>query len=227
MKTICAHRMINGMSRELPADVLSLILITDRNLCKRPLWETVKSALKGGVKSVQLREKGLATRELYTLANELRKMTADFGAGLFINDRVDIALAADADGVHLGWQSLPVPVARGLLGVKKLIGVSTHNRREALQAWKDGADYITFGPVFHTPSKAGILDPVGVEALRGLKDEVHVPIAALGGINEGNVAAVLESGVEGIAVISSILSADDAEKASRGLFDIILKHRHS
>ena len=215
------------MSCELPADVLSLILITDRTLCKRPLLETVASALKGGVKAVQLREKGLSTRELYTMANELRKMTADFGAGLFINDRVDIALAADADGVHLGWQSLPVPVVRGLLGVKKLIGVSTHNRQEALQAWKDGADYITFGPVFYTPSKAGILDPVGVEALRGLKDEVHAPIVALGGINEGNLEAVLESGVEGIAVISSILSADDAEKASRGLFGIILKHRHS
>ncbi|MBI5306769.1 MAG: thiamine phosphate synthase [Planctomycetes bacterium] len=213
------------MSCKLPADVLSLILITDRNLCKRPLLETVALALKGGVKAVQLREKGLATRELYTLANELRKMTSDFGAGLFINDRVDIALAVDADGVHLGWQSLPVPVARGLLGVKKLIGISTHNRQEALQARNNGADYITFGPVFYTPSKAGILTPVGVEALRRLKDEIRLPIVALGGINEGNVEAVLESGVEGIAVISSILSADDAEKASRGLFDKIMKHR--
>lgn len=213
------------MISERTADRLSLILITDRTLCKRPFLETVKSALKGGVKAVQLREKGLATRELYALANELRKMTSDFGAGLFINDRVDIALAADADGVHLGWQSMPVPVVRGLLGVKKLIGVSTHNRREALLAWNDGADYVTFGPVFHTPSKAGILDPVGVEELRGLKDEVHTPIVALGGIHEGNVETVLDSGVEGIAVISSILSADDAEKASRGLFDKILKHR--
>ena len=213
------------MSCELPVDVLSLILITDRNLCKRPLLETVALALKGGVKAVQLREKGLATRELYTLANELRKMTSDFGAGLFINDRVDIALAVDADGVHLGWQSLPVPVVQGLLGVKKLIGVSTHNRQEALQALNDGADYIMFGPVFYTPSKAGILDPVGVEEVRRLKDEIHAPIVALGGINEGNVEAVLDSGVEGIAVISSILSADDAEKASWGLFDKIMKHR--
>ena len=213
------------MISERPADILSLILITDRTLCKRPLLETVKSALKGGVKAVQLREKGLATRELYTLANELRKMTSDFGAGLFINVRVDIALAVDADGVHLGWQSMPVSVVRGLLGVKKLIGVSTHNRLEALQAWNDGADYITFGPVFYTPSKVGLLDPVGVDALRGLKDEVHAPIVALGGIHERNVEAVLESGVEGIAVISSILSADDAEKASRGLFDKIMKHR--
>lgn len=208
---------------KLPAALLSLILITDRNLCKRPFLETVASALKGGVKAVQLREKGLPTSELYSLASELRKMTLGFGAGLFINDRVDIALAVDADGVHLGWQSLPVPTVRGLLGVKKLIGVSTHNRREALQAWKDGADYITFGPIFYTPSKAGILDPVGVEVLRGVKDEVRVPVVALGGIREGNVDDVLESGVEGVAVISSILSADDAEKASRGLFDKIRK----
>ena len=106
------------MRCERPADVLSLMLITDRNLCKRPLLETVTSALKGGVKAVQLREKGLATRELYTLAKELRKMTSDFGAGLLINDRVDIALAVDADGVHLGWQSLPVPVVRGCWALK-------------------------------------------------------------------------------------------------------------
>lgn len=213
------------MRCDRPTDVLSLMLITDRNLCKRPLLETVASALKGGVKAVQLREKGIATRDLHTLAKELRKMTSDFGAGLLINDRVDIALAVDADGVHLGWQSLPVSAARGLLGVKKLIGVSTHNRQEALQARNDGADYITFGPVFYTPSKAGILDPVGVEEIRKLKDEFLLPIVALGGIHEGNVETVLDSGVEGIAVISSILGADDAEKASKGLLDKIMKHR--
>jgi len=213
------------MRCERPVNVHSLMLITDRNLCKRPFLETVASALRGGVKSVQLREKGLATCELYTLANELRKLTSDFGAELFINDRVDIALAVSADGVHLGWQSLPVPVVRGLLGVKKFIGVSTHNRQEALQARDDGADYVTFGPVFYTPSKADILVPVGIEALRKLKDEIHLPIVALGGINEGNVETVLNSGVEGIAVISSILGADDAEKASKGLLYKIMKHQ--
>ena len=111
---------------------LFFTLITDRNLCKQPLIDTIRSALKGGVKTVQLREKGLAMNDLYSLACELRKITSDFKANLIINDRVDIALAVDADGVHLGWQSLPFGVVRELLGFEKLIGVSTHNRQEAI-----------------------------------------------------------------------------------------------
>ena len=136
------------MLKEQLINNLSLILITDRNHCKQPLIDTIRSALKGGVKTVQLREKGLATHELYSLACELRKITSDFKANFIVNDRVDIALAVEADGVHLGWQSLPSGIVRKLLGFEKLIGVSTHNRQEALQAQDNGADYITFGPIF-------------------------------------------------------------------------------
>lgn len=201
---------------------LFFTLITDRNQCKRPLLKTIESALKGGVKTVQLREKGLATRDLYSLACELRKITSDFKANFIVNDRVDIALAVEADGVHLGWQSLPFPVVRRLVGSERLIGVSTHNRQEALQAQSGGADYVTFGPVFDTPSKAGLLNPTGVEEIQRLKKEIHIPIVALGGINERNVEAVLDEGTDGIAVISSIMQSDDPEKAARCLCNKIV-----
>ncbi len=205
-----------------PRGDLSLVLITDRNLCKQPFLNAVKLALNGGIKTVQLREKGLTTHELYSLACELRKVTSDFKANLIVNDRVDIALAAEADGVHLGWQSLPFPVVRSLIGSERLIGISTHNRQEALQAQNDGADYITFGPIFDTPSKAGLLKPTGVGEIQKLKKEIHIPIVAVGGINEKNVEAVLDGGTDGIAVISCIMQADNPEDAARCLYNKIV-----
>lgn len=201
---------------------LFFTLITDRNHCKQPFIDTISLALKGGVKTVQLREKGLATSELYSLANELRRMTLNFKANLIINDRVDVALAVEADGVHLGWQSLPFPVVRRLVGSERLIGVSTHNRQEALQAQEYGADYITFGPIFDTPSKAGLLKPTGVEEIQKLKKEINIPVVALGGINGENVEAVLNGGADGIAVISSIMQADNPEGAAKCLFNKII-----
>ena len=203
-------------------DNLSLVLITDRNQCKQPFIDTIRFALKGGVKTVQLREKGLATHELYSLACELRKITSDFKANFIVNDRVDIALAVKADGVHLGWQSLPFGIVRKLLGFEKLIGISTHNRQEALQAQEYGANYLTFGPIFDTPSKAGLLKPVGVEEIQKLKNEIDLPIVALGGINWKNVESVLKGGADGIAVISSIMQADDPEDAARCLCNKIV-----
>ncbi|MCR4320344.1 MAG: thiamine phosphate synthase [Candidatus Brocadiaceae bacterium] len=210
------------MIKKAAVSNLRLMLITDRNLRKRQFLDTIRQALKGGVTTVQLREKGLATQELYSLACELRKITSDFKANLIINDRVDIALAVEADGVHLGWQSLPFPVVRRLVGSERLIGVSTHNRQEALQAQSCGADYITFGPVFDTPSKAGLLKPVGVEEIQKLKKEINIPLVAVGGINERNVEAVLDGGADGIAVISSIMQADKPEDAARCLCNKIV-----
>lgn len=195
-------------------DKLSLVLITDRSLCKLPFLDTIKQSLKSGVRTVQLREKGLTTHELYSLANELKGITLDFEANLIINDRVDIALAVEADGVHLGWQSLPFSIVRRLLGAEKLIGISTHNRKEALRAQNFGADYITFGPIYNTPSKVGLLEPTGPSEIRNLKREIKIPIIALGGINEDNVDNVLDNRADGIAVISSIMNADNPERVA-------------
>ncbi|MGE5809682.1 MAG: thiamine phosphate synthase [Nitrospirota bacterium] len=191
-----------------------LYLITDRKQTRMPLPDAVRLALKGGVRAVQLREKDLPIRELLALALELRMLTGEFGAKLFINDRVDVAVAVEADGVHLGHQSMPPEAVRKIVGRKMLIGVSTHNREEALSAEKNGADFITFGPIFPTPSKMKYGAPVGTDSVVELKKNVHVPVFGLGGIKTENVREVLKAGTDGVAMISAIFAAEDIQKAA-------------
>jgi thiamine-phosphate pyrophosphorylase len=191
-----------------------LYLITDRKVVKKPLPEAVRLALEGGVKAIQLREKDLPVRELLALARELRSITREFGAKLFINDRVDVAMIVGADGVHLGHDSMPVEAARKVVGAGMLIGVSTHNLEEALAAEAGGADFITFGPVFTTPSKAGLGAPVGPKVVRSVKNEIKIPIYALGGINSGNLLQPMSAGADGVGMISAIFGADDIRKAA-------------
>lgn len=191
-----------------------LYLITDRHASPLPLPQAVRLALEGGVRAVQLREKDLPIRELLALAQELRIITREFGAKLFINDRVDVAVAVKADGIHLGTQSIPASAARKVVGKDMLIGVSTHGKEEARMADAWGGDFITFGPVFSTPSKARYGPPVGLEAMRGVKSVLKLPVFGVGGIKSGNVERVLEAGADGIAMISAILAADDIKKAA-------------
>jgi thiamine-phosphate pyrophosphorylase len=200
----------------------SLYLITDRRQVKGgDLVSAVGKALSAGVRTVQLREKDLFSRELYELAHDLRKVTAEHGARLLINDRVDIAQAVDADGVHLGGDSMPLYKARKILGSNKLIGVSCHNQVSAITAQEKGADFITFGPVFHTPSKASFGDPVGLEKLGEVASLLRIPVFGLGGINSANIPEVLSAGVHGIAMISAILAADDPSAAAAGILSAI------
>jgi thiamine-phosphate pyrophosphorylase len=191
-----------------------LYLITDRKIATKPLPEAVRLALEGGVKAIQLREKDLPVRELLSLAQELRSVTREFGAKLFINDRVDIAIAVGADGVHLGHQSMPVEAVRKIVAKGMLIGVSTHDIDEAKDAQAGGADFITFGPIFETPSKANYGTPVGAKTIRVIKNEINIPIYALGGINSGNMLQPMSAGADGIAMITAILGADDIRKAA-------------
>ena len=191
-----------------------LYLITDRKVAKKPLPEAVRLALEGGVRAVQLREKDLPIRELLALARELRSITRGFGAKLFINDRVDVAVAVDADGVHLGTQSMPPEGARKVVGRGMLIGVSTHSLDEAKAAEAGGADFITYGPIFETPSKANHGSPVGIDAIKYIKSGVGIPIYALGGIKSGVIGQILASGAYGISMISAILDAADIKKAA-------------
>ena len=144
----------------------NLYLITDRKQVRNSsLAEVIEASLRGGVKAIQLREKDLSSRELYDAACELRKLTSRHGARLLVNDRADIALAVNADGVHLGGRSIPVSAARRIIGRERLIGVSCHDLASALTAREEGADFITFGPVYFTPSKARYGEPVGLAAL--------------------------------------------------------------
>ena len=191
-----------------------LYLITDRKVATRPLPEAVRLALEGGVRAVQLREKDLPVRELLGLARELRSLTREFEAKLFINDRVDVAVDVKADGVHLGGASMPVEAVRKIVGKDMQIGVSTHSLDEAKAAQEQGADLITYGPIFETPSKTQYGVPVGVKSILEIKNEISIPKYAIGGINSGNMLKVMSAGADGIAVISAIMAADDIKKAA-------------
>jgi thiamine-phosphate pyrophosphorylase len=191
-----------------------LYLITDRKIATKPLPEAVRLALEGGVRAIQLREKDLPVRELLALALELRSITREYGAKLFINDRVDVAVSVNADGVHLGHLSMPPEGTRKVVGKDMLIGVSTHNLDEAKSAEAGGADFITLGPIFDTPSKVKKGAPVGIEAIKSIKSVINIPIFALGGIKSGFAGQILASGAYGISMISAILGADDIKKAA-------------
>lgn len=203
----------------------SLYLITDRCQTQgRPLVDVIRAALDGGVRAVQLREKDLGSRELYQLALDLRSLTDLYGAKLFINDRIDIAMAVGADGVHLGAGSIPVVEARRLVRANQLIGYSSHSFAEAQMAEVDGADFVTFGPVYQTPSKAAYGAPVGVSNLEEACQGLSIPVFALGGIKRSNVTEVMSAGAAGIAMISAVIAADDPKKETASLLKTIEEH---
>lgn len=206
-----------------------LYLITDRHQTDgRPLINVVHAALDGGVKAVQLREKDLPVRDLFRLAAELRSLTNKYNARLIINDRPDIAMAVEADGVHLGANSLPVAAVRHILGNDKIIGYSAHAISEARQAQTDGTDFVTFSPVFYTPSKASYGAPCGVNSLQEAVTSLKIPVIGLGGIRLENLKETLTAGVNGIAVISAILTAADPRAATASLLEKIEEYaQHS
>ncbi len=200
----------------------NLYLITDRKQAHgRDLSDVIEDALKGGVKAVQLREKGLSGNPLFELAKGLRAVTKRYNAKLFINDRVDIAIAVDADGVHLGQTSFSAVDARKLLGSKKLIGVSTHSVKEARNAQKHGADFITFGPVFYTKSKARYGEPLGIERLKEVVKAVNIPVFAIGGIKLKNIKDAMAAAVNGVSMISEVIKAKNPKVMVRNLLEEI------
>ena len=194
-----------------------LYLITDRRRVATgySLLSATEAALRGGVSAVQLREKDLAAGELLSLARDMRTLTRNYHALLLVNDRVDVALACEADGVHLGESALPTDIVRQLLGPERLIGVSTHSLDGGLTAADRGADFVTFGPIFATPSKAGYGPPLGVAALQEFCRSVPLPVYALGGIKETHCQSVRNAGAAGIGLISGILADPDPEAAAR------------
>ena len=202
---------------------LNFTLITDRKICGKKLTDIIEQAIEGGVGTVQLREKDLSTRDLYDLAKDIRKITEKKGVNLIINDRVDIATAVDADGVHLGWQSLEIDMVRRMIGQDKIIGFSAHGLNEAESATNSGADYITISPIFDTVNKDYFIKPLGVDEIRKIKEQIKVPVIALGGVNETNVRTVLENGADGVAVISAIILSASPKQAAMGICSEIKK----
>jgi thiamine-phosphate pyrophosphorylase len=187
----------------------TLYLIIDASLSNLRPEEVALQALSAGVRLIQYRDKRKPRREIYSEAKKLRQCTKEFGATFIVNDHADIAAAINADGVHLGQEDLPLHEARKIMG-KKLIGISTHSLREAIDATVGGADYIGFGPIFFTSTKE-TGPPQGVAMVREVKRHIAIPVVAIGGISRDNVLSVLDAGADVVAVASAILKGDIAK----------------
>lgn len=203
------------MNTTAPCD---LYLVTDRELAgDRPVAEVVAAAVRGGVTMVQLREKTLETRPFLEEARRLRALLAPHGVPLVINDRLDIALAAGADGVHVGQHDMPYADARRLLGPDAVIGLSVESTEDAREAEELDVDYLGLSPVYQTPTKADVTTQLGLEGVRAIRRLSRHRLVGIGGLHAGNAAAVIEAGADGIAVVSAIMGASDPERAAREL----------
>jgi thiamine-phosphate pyrophosphorylase len=197
----------------------TLYLIADTENIQENLIPSVRKAIDGGVTAVQLRGKNLSAREFLRIGEKLRRLTDERSVKLFVNDRIDVAMILDADGIHLGQASLPVTLVRKISGGRFMIGVSTHNLTEAREAEAGGADFITFGPVFETPGKLAFGPPVGLRKLANATREIKIPVFAIGGITIKDVKRVVENGGRGVAVISAILGSESVHAAAAGMVE--------
>jgi len=204
----------------------SVYLVTDRALAgPRSVEEVVALAVEGGATIVQLREKSGSSRQLLSEARRLKELLDRVGRPLVINDRLDIALASGAAGVHLGQDDLSCAEARRIAGPDLWIGVSVATVEEAIAAERDGADYLGVGPIYPTPTKADAGPAIGLEGLRQIRAAVHLPLVAIGGIHAGNAAEVIRAGADGVAVVSAIMAADDPRAAAAALLKAVMAAR--
>lgn len=202
-------------------DCLKLYLVTDRELsCGRSLEEIVCEAVEGGVTMVQFREKDATTGEFVELGRRLMSVLKPLGVPLIINDRVDVALAVDADGVHIGQSDMPYEDARRLLGPDKIIGLSVENMNDLRKANELDVDYVGISPVYGTPTKTDTAEPFGLEGLRRAVGLSAHPTVAIGGMNASTIGEVFEAGADGVAVVSAICSAASPRQAAAELATI-------
>ncbi len=180
--------------------------------------QLAEMVLEAGVRVIQFREKKMSTKQMFEIAKRLRKLTYEYDATFIVNDRVDLALAVEADGVHVGQEDLPAEAVRDIFD--GIVGVSAHSVEEAKRAEKY-ADYLGVGPVFGTKTKKDAKEPIGVEGLRRIVESVNVPVVAIGGINRSNVLEVLKAGVAGVAVISAIAGAKNPKEEAKKLVEIV------
>ena len=200
----------------------SVYLVTDRELARgRTTLEIAGAAIRGGVSCIQLREKMCSTREFIDESLAIRSLLARHGIPLIINDRVDVALAVKADGIHLGQKDMPCRMARQIIPESMIVGISVESLDDAIAAQKDGADYLGVSPIYPTPTKTDTAQPLGLKGLRSIRSEVDLPLVGIGGLNADNVEAVIHNGADGVAVVSAIVAADDPEAATRDLIEIV------
>ncbi|MGD1147634.1 MAG: thiamine phosphate synthase [Thermoanaerobaculaceae bacterium] len=196
----------------------SLYLVTDRGLARgRPIEHVVSAAVEGGVSVVQIREKECGAAEFLALACRLRASLEGAGVPLVVNDRVDVALACGAAGVHVGQEDLPCEVVRRLVGDSMLLGVSVATAGQAAAAERAGADYVSVSPIFLTPTKPDACNAVGLEGLSEIRSAVRLPVVAIGGINAANAPEVMRAGADGVCVVSAIMAAPDPRRAAAEL----------
>ena len=199
-----------------------LYLVTDRALCgDRPLEDVVLAAVKGGVSYVQLREKELSTRAFVRQARIIRHLLTPLSVPLIVNDRVDVALAVDADGVHVGQDDMPYEIARKLMGPRAIIGLSVETWRDVEEAQDLDVDYLGVSPVFQTPTKTDTKGAWGLDGLARIKAYSRHPLVAIGGLNRDNVPHVVKAGADCIAVVSALCGAPDPQVAAREMVDAI------
>lgn len=199
----------------------SVYLCTDRELMStQTLEEAVEEAIKGGATLIQLREKNCSSKEFYETAVSIKKITEKYNVPLIINDRVDIALAVDAEGVHVGQSDLPAKVVRKIIGKDKIVGVSARSQELAMKAYEDGADYLGVGAMYATSTKKDA-KVITKEELAKIRSSVPIPIVVIGGVNENNVSDFKGTGIDGVAVVSAIISKPDIEEAARNLKQLV------
>ena len=198
---------------------LSLYLVTDNSEDEEKFLKTIEEAINGGVSVVQIREKTADTLEFYNLALKVKEIATKYNVPLIINDRVDVALAVDADGVHVGQSDMPCDITRELIGKNKILGVSAATIDEAKKAEKDGADYIGTGAVFPTSTKDDA-PSITKKDLKEVVDSIDIPVVAIGGITLDNAHELKDTGIAGLSVVSAIMSAENPKKASEELLNI-------
>ncbi|MCQ2737351.1 MAG: thiamine phosphate synthase [archaeon] len=194
-----------------------LYLVTDRtNKTDEEFLNIIEEAIKGGVTVVQIREKDADTLEFYNISNKVKEICSKYNVPLIINDRIDIALAIDANGVHIGQSDMPIKIARKLIGNDKILGISAHNLEEATDAEENGADYLGVGAIFSTSTKKDAND-VSIDTLKEITSNVDIPTVAIGGINLDNVEKLKDTNISGISVVSAIMNAENPKIASENL----------
>jgi thiamine-phosphate pyrophosphorylase len=213
---------------KLQAIDYSLYLVTDRGLARgRATLDIVKAAVRGGATCVQLREKDCSTLEFIQQALRIKEFLSTHGVPLIINDRLDVAQAVGADGVHLGQTDMPLDMAKAIVGDAMIIGISAESLEDAIAAEKGGADYLGVSPIYATPTKTDTAPPLGLEGLQQIRNAVKIPLVGIGGLNKDNCAEVIRHGADGVAVVSAIVAAENPETAAGELIQIINRARQT
>ncbi|WP_292462387.1 thiamine phosphate synthase [Methanolobus sp.] len=199
---------------------IDFYLVTDSGLSKKRTLSDVRNAVEAGCRIVQYREKDRSTKEMVKEAFLIKEICED-KAIFLVNDRIDVAMAVDADGVHIGQDDMPIAIARQLLGDDKIIGLTVHNLKEALEAEQDGADYVGLSPIFDTSTKEDAGKGIGPESIKGVKNALNIPIVAIGGINKENCMSVVRGGADSLVAISAVVCSDDVKSETKYFIDMI------